>query len=76
MTQPKRFNKKNQYRCYPGDFVIHTATRKLVYVSEVILAGLHPKERDLISVCRIMDNGQILKRSPICIDSAWRHTSQ
>jgi len=69
--------------CEVGDIVIHKGEK--VWVSEVVHKGKEDKinkkgkpvkgERDCITVCTIMiDNGQILKRSPRYIDADWSHT--
>lgn len=46
-------------------------------VSEVIVQGIENTqkqvgERAIISACRIMSNGQVLRRSPVLIDY-WSH---
>lgn len=63
--------------CKVGDTVIHK--RKAVYVSDVMIQGREDNTekkgwRAYICVCPIMpDNGQVLKRSPSCIEENWKH---
>jgi hypothetical protein len=67
--------------CNVGDFVLTGGNP--MQVSEVVMTGredsvnrrgnLNEGERSMITVCRIMRNGQILKRSPIYIGDNWVH---
>lgn len=77
----------SDYSCKPGDVVVHKG--KKVSVSVVLVRGSAPKcwtnnyghtvnvkgKKATISVCRIMPNGQILKRSPFFIGDKWEHVS-
>ena len=60
--------------CKVGDNVLHSG--KKVMVSEVLAEGgavtIHNKRtKSYIVVCPIMENGQVLKRSPICVGEDW-----
>ncbi len=78
--------KKNRIlSCQKGDIVLHNGRK--VWVSQVISQGTEDSvdkhgrkkagERAYICVCRIMeDNGQILYRSPRCIDQMWTHIKE
>ena len=61
--------------CCVGDIIINANNK--MWVSEVIVQGKEDTQKQVgekafIAACRIMSNGQILKRSPICIDD-WVH---
>ncbi len=71
---PKQ-TKRKPNRCRVGDIVICLTSMQKVMVNEVIFKGIGPMEKDMISVCRVMSNGQVLRRSPVCIDTKWRHTN-
>ena len=73
----------NDIKCKVGDYIIHKG--KTMQVSEIIQQGVKarresngkthrniPEQRAAITACRIMDNGQVLTRSPIFIDQDWR----
>ena len=62
--------------CCVGDIIINIDKKMLV--SEIISQGKEATktqvgERAFISACRIMSNGQVLRRSPMFIDD-WLHT--
>ena len=79
-------NKKNppdkKYQCECGDVVSHKGNK--VMVAEVLDCGREEDKtrqteksrrgvRSYVCVCRIMDNGQVLTRSPKFIGDNWRH---
>jgi prophage regulatory protein len=80
--------KKHELICHVGDIVFHNG--KKVFVSEILVPGVrkkrikHPKNKGRflttnpvkadICVCRIMENGQVLRRSPFYIGKEWEHT--
>ena len=75
----------NEYKCNPGDIVLHK--KKKVSVVCVLVKGTKPYswknnkgypvnvngKKAVISACPIMDNGQILTRSPKYIGDNWEH---
>ena len=86
-TRSSRYkNNKNapakKYQCECGDIVLHNGNKFIV--SEVLDCGREDDKtrqieksrrgvRSEICVCRIMDNGQVLRRSPKYIGDHWRH---
>ena len=72
---------KNILTCDVGDIVIHKGKR--VSVGEILMFGSEDRvgrygrkisgEKSVITVCRIMDNGQILKNSPFYAGEDWVH---
>ena len=68
------FDKIN--RCMPGDTILHDGVK--MWVSQVLIQGKERCKKDTgeradICACKIMDNGQILKRSPVNIGNEWQH---
>jgi hypothetical protein len=75
----------NEYKCKPGDIILHKERK----VSVVLTKGSKPYvwknnkgrkvnvrgQKAVISVCPIMENGQILTRSPFYISYNWEHIS-
>lgn len=75
----------SDYKCKVGDIVLYKG--KKVSVSEVLVMGTDYKEyyngneslvrvrakKAIISVCRVMTNGQILTRSPFYVGDNWEH---
>lgn len=62
--------------CQEEDIVLHNG--RLVYVNQIVKSGHERRgndagERDSITVCAILENGQILTRSPRFIDMDWEH---
>lgn len=73
---------QKDYTCKAGDSIIHRG--RLWVVAQVVCEGTEPKvtakrglskpgRRDLISAFRVIDNGQVLRRTPIYIHDEWRH---
>ena len=67
--------KKRILTCSVGDIIL-SINRKME-VSEVIFQGQEATnkragERACVTACRIMSNGQVLRRSPLLIDE-WSH---
>lgn len=75
----------SENKCKKGDFVLHKGRRMVV--SEVIKKGRDSyqytnkngntyyitEKKAIVTACRVMDNSQILTRSPIYIGDKWEH---
>ena len=80
-TRAIMVNAKKIKVCDPGDYVMAAGVK--MWVSEVVMTGCEDRkdrsgypiegEKALVTVCRIMNNGQILKRSPLYIGDNWSH---
>lgn len=75
----------NENKCKVGDHIIHNG--KEMIVSQVVERGRDSyqytnnngntyyiaEKKAIITACRVMENGQILTRSPIFIGDKWEH---
>ena len=68
--------RKTEYTCKPGDYVISKG--RYMIVNEIIAQGVNGKKpiKACISACRVMDDGQIMKRTSFPIGTFWRHTKK
>ena len=67
--------KERVFTCSVGDIIRFGNSKMLV--SEIIEKGreatrTHPGERAAVAACRIMSNGQVLRRSPMFVED-WSH---
>lgn len=72
----KRKQKKTKHTCNEGDLVWFK--EKIYEVAEIIFVGRNGKRpvKSDISVHRIMDNGQVLRRSTVYVGPDWEHVNK